>query len=83
MIYEKPYAVWVDAEIDDPIDPDVFSENVLEGQYDTREDALLAAAAVSRKERTLALVYDTTRPSAHVKDAPRLIALYENGRASR
>lgn len=80
MIYEKPYAVWVDADNADPTS-DVISESVLEGQYDTREEALLAAVAVSRKERTLATVYDTTRPSAHVKDAPLLIAAYENGRS--
>lgn len=74
------FAVYVDADIHDPTDPDLLSENVLEGEYDDREVALARALNVSRDERTMTLVYDLARRSTIVKDAPLLIAGFENGR---
>jgi hypothetical protein len=74
------FAVYLDVDIDDPTDPDLLAENVLEGEYEDRETALDRALNVSRDERTMTLVYDLSRPSTVVVGAPLLIAGFENGR---
>lgn len=74
------FRVYIDAEIHDPTDPGLVLEQVVEGDYNDRAVALARACEVSRNERTLAMVYDLSRPSVVVQGARLLIAGFDNGK---